>query len=145
MCMQCKLHFQSNEQFIKHLSSPHHKKNGEEGGKGGQFDVVEFSTPPSQDSIDDMLTKLRANPQSAFDCTLCQVQCSSQATLTTHLSGKQHKKKLEMSYCGGGSMFKCDICNVETTDQNGLDMHIAGKKHQKKLNASKGIPSAFVN
>ena len=139
MCLQCKLHFRSNEEFIKHLSSQDHKETAAaKDQKGGNTaEVLEFTTTPTQDSIDDMLSKLRANPSSAFDCSLCQVQCSSQVTLSTHLNGKQHLRKLEMSKNCVGSAFKCTICNVETTDQNGLDMHIAGKKHQKKVNALK--------
>ena len=148
MCLQCKLHFRSNEEFIKHLTSDEHKEKAEGAGgaangltKGKSMEVLQFTTTPSQDSIDDMLSKLRSNPQSAFDCTLCQVQCSSQVTLATHLSGKQHLRKLEMSTrndsMAAGSGFKCEICNVETTDQNGLDMHLAGKKHLKKVNAMK--------
>ena len=137
MCMQCQIHFSKNEDFINHLSSDEHKNAKIQGNKGQKFTVAEFSVLPTEDSIDDMLSKLRANPGSAFDCSLCQIQCSSQATLATHLSGKQHKKKLELS-SKNGSMFKCELCNVETTDQNGLDMHIAGKKHQKKLNGLKG-------
>ena len=91
-----------------------------------------YSTTPSNDTVDDMLKKLRENPKSAFDCSLCQVQCSSQATLATHLAGKQHKKKFEQSQKGPGSGFRCEICNIETSDQGGLDMHLAGKNHRKK-------------
>ena len=91
-----------------------------------------YSTTPTSDTVDDMLKKIRENPKSAFDCSLCQVQCSSQTTLATHLAGKQHKKKLEMSQKGTGSGFRCEICNIETSDQGGLDMHLAGKNHRKK-------------
>ena len=32
-----------------------------------------------------------------FDCSLCQKQLLSETDLTTHLAGKQHKKKFRMS------------------------------------------------
>lgn len=154
-CLGCKLHFKSNPEFINHLQSDEHReKSGDGVGAASNDAILElqatqidlpnpqndiaFDTVPTNDSIDDMLSKLRANPKSAFDCSLCQVQCSSQATLSTHLAGKQHKKKLELSQrMATGSQFRCDICNIETTDQNGLDMHLSGKKHMKKANGLK--------
>merc|ERR1712083_398436 len=93
------------------------------------------------DPLDDMLKKLRQNPTSAYDCSLCQVQCSSQATLATHLAGKQHKKKFELSQKGPVSGFKCLLCNIETSDQGGLDMHFAGKNHRKKAAKSNWMDS----
>lgn len=134
-CLECKLHFKSNDQFTQHLKSGEHKAKKNEESTESNPPTLTYSVVPTNDSIDQMLSQLRANPQSAFYCSLCQVPCSSQLTLDTHLSGKQHKKKLEMSQQGPASQFRCDVCNLETTDQNGLDMHLAGKKHQKKLNA----------
>ncbi len=143
-CLGCKLHFKSQADFATHLQSEEHKSkassdsNGQESKVNSGFSTPSFSTVPTTDSIDEMLSKLRANPKSAFDCSLCQVQCSSQGTLATHLAGKQHKKKLEMAHRQDNpGMFRCEVCNVEATDQANLDMHFAGKKHQKKVNVNK--------
>ncbi len=132
-CMCCKLHFSSQDRYRCHLLSQEHrsKANNSDGG-----DVVPtFTKVATSDSIDQMLSKLRNNPKSMFDCSLCQVQCNSQDVLNTHLQGKQHAKKLVLSQHqtqNGPSQFRCEICNIETTDQNGLEMHLAGKKHLKK-------------
>jgi len=133
-CLTCKLHFKSQDQYNHHLSSLAHHNKANSNEIPTLSNTSDFKpSVPSNDSIDDMLSKLRANPNSAFDCSLCQVQCSSQGTLATHLAGKQHKRKLEIAQNNqNNSNFRCDICNVETTDQNGLDMHLAGRKHIKK-------------
>ena len=69
----------------------------------------------------------------AFDCSICQVQCPCQKTLATHLSGKQHKKKLEMSQKPNEKpQFHCEVCDIQTSNQGGLDQHLIGKSHQKK-------------
>ena len=69
---------------------------------------------------------------SGFECSLCQVKCTRISTFNDHLSGKQHKKKLEMLHPPNRNI-RCEICNVEANDQVGLDMHLAGKKHKKKV------------
>ena len=64
---------------------------------------------PFRDSISEMLSKIRADPKSAYDCNLCKVQCSSQDTLATHMQGKQHKRNVEKNNAlsfGGGSAFR---------------------------------------
>jgi hypothetical protein len=130
-CMCCKLHFTASETYNTHLSSREHKAKASGVESGEVVETVTLSTVPTRDSIDEMLSNLRSNPKLVLECSLCKVQCSSQDTLTTHLVGKQHKRKLEMANRGIGQ-FICKLCSVETTDQVGLDMHIAGKKHQKK-------------
>ena len=46
MCLQCKLHFRSYEEFIKHLTSDEHKEKAEGSGgaangpKGKSMEVV---------------------------------------------------------------------------------------------------------
>ena len=69
---------------------------------------------PFRDSISEMLSKIRADPKSAYDCNLCKVQCSSQDTLATHMQGKQHKRNVEKNNAlsfGGGSAFRQDFCS----------------------------------
>ena len=118
------------DRIIKDMLEEPHKELKEK-------DQSRHKSGPIKDSNDEVLSKRPAHPKSAFDCSLCQVQCSSQVTLSTHLEGKQHKKKLESASRGVNSMFRCEVCDVETTDQNGLDMHMNGKKHLKKVNAKK--------
>ena len=67
------------------------------------------------------------NPSSgtAYNCTICKVQCTSQQQLDVHLQGSKHKKKMVSYYC--------KICNVQCTGQEPYDIHLAGKKHQRKV------------
>ena len=49
------------------------------------------------------------------------------------MSGKQHKKKLEMSQKPSEKpQFHCEVCDIQTSNQGGLDQHLIGKSHQKK-------------
>ena len=73
-CLQCKLNFKSDGHFNEHLQSQSHKDKKGQKSVWEPSDAMDFQTIPSTDSIDDMLSKLRNNPQSAFDCTLCQVR-----------------------------------------------------------------------
>ena len=127
--MGCKVNFKTNGLFKEHLGSSEHREKAANNTDSNWASAA--SSVPFGDTIDKMLSNLRKNPNSAFDCTLCNIPCSSQQVLNTHLAGKQHKKKLELSQAAGGR-FRCEVCSIEATDQAGLDMHLAGKKHIKK-------------
>lgn len=154
-CMGCKLHFSEGFKYQQHLASNAHKAKSSE---KSEF-RVENTTPQSDKSmfeikkesdqagdggeggfssnyIDEMLSKIRADPKSAYDCTICKVQCNTQEVLNVHLQGSKHKKKLvSLSNTKTKSQFHCEICNVECPGQEPYDMHLAGKKHQKKISA----------
>ena len=157
-CMGCKLHslyFSEGLKYQQHLASNAHKAKSSE---KSEF-RVENTTPQSDKSmfeikkesdqagdggeggfssnyIDEMLSKIRADPKSVYDCTICKVQCNTQEVLNVHLQGSKHKKKLvSLSNTQTKSQFHCEICNVECAGQEPYDMHLAGKKHQKKISA----------
>ena len=156
-CMGCKLHFNEGIKYQQHLSSNAHKAKASEKSEFG----VENTTPQAEKSmfeiqesdlgdgdgeggfssrgmsIDDMLSKIRADPKSAFDCTICKVQCNTQEVLNVHLQGSKHKKKLvSLNNTQTRSQFFCEICNVDCAGQDPYNMHLAGKKHQKKVSAN---------
>lgn len=149
-CLQCKLHFNSGEKYYAHLSSSAHK-NRISGEAYVEDTTPRPSTPtddegnftitsdeiaelqargqaaiPVRDSIDDMLSRIRADPSSAYDCSICPAKCSSSEQLQMHQQGKKHQKKLIAISLNPNilnppppSGFRCEVCDVETTDQNG--------------------------
>ena len=148
-CLQCKLHFNSGEKYYAHLSSSAHK-NRFSGEAYVEDTTPRPSTPtddgnftmtsdeiaevqaraqasiPARDSIDDMLSRIRADPTSAYDCSICQVKCTNQEQLQFHQQGKKHLKKLTALSLNPNSLnppppsgFRCEVCNIETSDQNG--------------------------
>ena len=125
--MCCKINFKTNLHFNEHLKNSEHKVAEEKATK-----KPETNTFPPKDSNDNNLSSLKNNSWiSGFECSLCQVKCTTQQTFNNHLIGKQHKKKLEVLHTPNRNI-RCEICNVEANDQGGLDMHLAGKKHKKK-------------
>merc|ERR1712150_215112 len=81
-CMGCKLHFNEGIKYQQHLSSNAHKAKASE---KSMFEIQESDLGDGEGgfssrgmSIDDMLSKIRADPKSAFDCTICKVQCNTQ-------------------------------------------------------------------
>ena len=147
-CMGCKLHFSEGFKYQQHLASNAHKAKSSE---KSEF-RVENTTPQSDKSmfeikkesdqagdggeggfssnyIDEMLSKIRADPKSAYDCTICKVQCTSQQQLNVHLQGSKHKKNMA-SLC---KQYFCKVCKVQCTGQEPYDIHLAGKKHQRKV------------
>ena len=156
-CMGCKLHFNEGIKYQQHLTSNAHKAKASDKSEFG----VENTTPQGEKSmfeiqesdqgdgvgggssstnyIDEMLSKIRADPKSAYDCTICKVQCNTQEVLNVHLQGSKHKKKLESlnnTQTHGRSSFYCEICNVDCLSQDPYNMHLAGKKHKKKVSAN---------
>lgn len=73
-------------------------------------------------------------------CELCQVSCSSAITMQQHLSGRQHKAKMEFRKLKRGGTTngdrippRCDVCEIWCSDRNALEMHLKGQKHRAKL------------
>lgn len=77
-----------------------------------------------------------------FACEICNVRCTSQVVLESHLKSKRHAKTLKRM--GGASLaaqdvmedknlrFRCHLCNVGCNSQAMLDNHLNSKKHQRK-------------
>ena len=115
------IHGTGQTALAAHLAGKPHKKKLEMSQKLNESEI------PENCSVKKMDTGILA-----FDCSVCQVQCPCQKTMASHLSGKQHKKKLEMSQKPTEAQFRCEVCDIETSNQGGLDQHLIGKNHQKK-------------
>ena len=83
-------------------------------------------------------------PAGSLVCDICQITCTGEETMHTHLMGKKHKSKVAQSqgFAGQGNLaqavasinqFWCDVCKISTTDQSTLNSHLIGKKHMKKV------------
>lgn len=83
-----------------------------------------------------------------FNCSVCNLQTSSQITLTAHLAGKSHQKTLNKGAkpsSGEGSTsgcFKCELCTVECTGEASWQAHLESKKHNSRKQGNV-VPGGF--
>lgn len=121
-CAVCRIQFPTQNQYNEHMSSYEHKAKAARVNTGMD--------------VDQLLSQLRDNPNSALKCQVCNIQCTGKSMLEQHLAGKVHRKKLELNeqLTSNPHVLFCQLCNVRMTDKNGLDLHYNGKKHQKKAN-----------
>ncbi|KAL8529525.1 hypothetical protein ACS0TY_006811 [Phlomoides rotata] len=79
--------------------------------------------------------------EEALFCELCQISCSGAITMQQHLSGRQHKAKMEFRKLKRGGSTNgdrrgkpmCDVCQIWCSDRGALEMHLKGQKHKAKL------------
>jgi hypothetical protein len=68
--------------------------------------------------------KIREKHKSLY-CSICDVQCKSDAEYHIHLNTNKHKKK-----CGDvPSVYRCECCNYETHIKGNYQLHLLSKKH----------------
>ena len=90
----------------------------------------------SSNCIDEMQSKIKADPNFTYDCAICKVQCQNKERLTEHLQGSKHKKKLaSLNNTQFVSQFHCEICNASCNGLEPFELHLATKKHKKKVSA----------
>merc|ERR1712043_83294 len=62
-----------------------------------------------------------------FYCEPCDTYCARMDVMTSHLSGKNHKKKTKQI-----SRFACDLCLIEVSSAETLQTHYQGMSHIKR-------------
>lgn len=123
-CLPCKMYF-STEEYPRHVSSDEHKAKA-------------FT----QMGDDKMGRK--------YYCSMCMVQCDTQATYDVHLQSAGHRSKIKdasdnatddlLSQLRSNpmSVYRCAVCDLQCSGSKDYELHISGRKHRLKA----GLPAS---
>ncbi len=85
------MNFNNSDEYTVHFCSVEHKAKCAANNPAGG---TESQTPGSELGVSEMLSRIRSDPNSPFECSVCHVRTTGEENMKMHLAGKNHKKKL---------------------------------------------------
>ena len=85
------MNFRNSDEYTVHFCSDEHKAKCAANNAGGG---TESQIPRSEIGVSDLLSRIRSDPNSPFECTVCHVRTTGEENMRMHLNGKNHKKKV---------------------------------------------------
>ena len=76
-------------------------------------------------------------PALDLECKICDIKCSSQKQMKTHLDTKKHKEREQTHEIP--LELECKICNTKCRGQKEMKKHLETKKHLKKVTQANPI------
>ena len=81
--------FSNIEAYTVHISSDNHK------AKCAESSAPQQLVEPT--GLDQLLNRIRNNPQSPYECTVCNVRTTGEDNFRMHLEGSKHRKKVQQA------------------------------------------------
>jgi len=109
----------------RNRKSPSRHDREKNGASATSYSTI---TPPSVNNeyrakIEPEIKKINGQ----FYCEPCDTYCARMDVMTSHLSGKNHKKKTKQI-----TRFACDLCLIEVSSAETLQTHYQGMSHIKR-------------
>jgi len=141
-CQLCGITMTGQQTYDAHISGKlHAKKLAAKVSQEKTFPDFENNLViTSQDLSEDMKTEAPDNTMNItltpnqLHCKVCDLILNSQITYDVHISGKNHKKRLNSTINASDTYF-CHLCRIELNGKSCYEAHLSGKPHAKKLAA----------
>ncbi|CAO2163217.1 unnamed protein product [Urochloa humidicola] len=151
-CSLCHVNLYSEFSFMEHCAGPLHQSTL------AYMEWTKQTTGLKRIVTADPYPHLQHNP-TAWNCSICQVRCSSESELKNHLNGRRHQENAEALWresreIGGkrwlqedkssqpvykyqrqAIKWNCSICKVSGASEFGLENHLQGQRHQQNVTA----------
>ncbi|CAL5006006.1 unnamed protein product [Urochloa decumbens] len=148
-CALCHVNLYSEFSFMEHCAGPLHQST---------LAYMEWTKQTTGLKRIANYPRLQHNP-TAWNCSTCQVRCSSESELKNHLNGRRHQENAEALWresreIGGkrwlqgdnssqpvykyqrqATKWNCSICKVSGASEFGLENHLQGQRHQQNVTA----------
>lgn len=172
-CEPCNLKLNSKLIYKQHLEGIKHKKKlnqieliNQYNKEQSVFNNINLNTTLNNQNANLTTTK----NQPTFRCDYCDLSLTSQINYDQHMSGRNHRKKVELlsrnnnqpnhspssitiqsliqsatnqDQNNNNNSYNCGICQMSMSGKDQLAAHLIGKKHMKKLSSLNS--SNFVN
>ncbi|CAL4999001.1 unnamed protein product [Urochloa decumbens] len=151
-CALCHVNLYSEFSFMEHCAGPLHQSTL------AYMEWTKQTTGLKRIVTADPYPRLQHNP-TAWNCSTCQVRCSSESELKNHLNGRRHQENAEALWRESGEIggkrwlqednssqpvykyqrqatkWNCSICKVSGASEFGLENHLQGQRHQQNVTA----------
>ncbi|KAL6661342.1 hypothetical protein ACP70R_000726 [Stipagrostis hirtigluma subsp. patula] len=153
-CALCQVNLYSELKIKEHCSGRLHRSNI------ADFEFTKQATGLKRIVAAESYRCLQHNP-TAWNCSICQVNCSSKLDLKSHLKGRRHRESVaalcreneELEGKSGlleaelnekkasllvdknrrlASRWNCSMCKANCTSESDLESHLQGRRHQQK-------------
>lgn len=139
-CDICQLKLQSEATLKSHLQGSKHKSKSEQlkAREGTENDKITSSAKYSEKNNGGLNKnpsaiveiKIKANVSNgSHTCSICNVTCTSESDMTSHLRGKRHLSEIASSRV----QYWCNICDVKCYSETDMTSHLNGKTHDSNL------------
>jgi len=142
LCQLCGITMTGQQTYDAHINGKlHAKKLAAKGSQEKTVPDLESNLDiASQDLSKDMKAQdpdytmnITLTPNQ-LHCKVCDLILNSQITYDVHISGKNHKKRLN-STINVSDTFSCQVCRIQLNGKSCYEAHLSGKPHAKKLAA----------
>lgn len=143
-CDLCQVKLQSEATLKSHLQGTKHKSKSEQlkAKEMTQKDKITSSANYSDKNSSGLKKNrsaivrviIKAKVSNGFhSCSICNVTCTSESNMASHLLGNRHLSVIEDSGYKKGLHYWCNICNVKCSSEIDMASHLNGKTHDSNL------------
>ncbi|KAK1386192.1 hypothetical protein POM88_023927 [Heracleum sosnowskyi] len=143
-CDLCQVKLQSEATLKSHLQGTKHKSKSEQlkAREMTEKDKITSSTKYSDKNSSGLKKNLNAIAQvnikanvsnGSHWCSICNVRCTSESDMASHLRGNRHLSMIKDSGHTRGVHYWCNICDVKCLSEKDMASHLNGKTHDSNL------------